>query len=69
MLVATYEPEVSATSFSVIINEDRWNGLPDDIRQIFEDASGREWHARVGDIWASEYNRDPFSGAAPKTQT
>ena len=36
---------LGTTSFSVIINEDRWNGLPDDIRKIFEDASGSEWHA------------------------
>ena len=42
---------LGTTSFSVIINEDRWNGLPDDIRKIFEDASGRDWHAKVGDIW------------------
>ena len=42
---------LGTTSFSVVINEDRWNGLPDDIRKIFEDASGRDWHARVGDIW------------------
>ena len=42
---------LGTTSFSVIVNEDRWNGLPDDIRRIFEDASGRDWHARVGEIW------------------
>ena len=42
---------LGTTSFSVIINEERWNGLPDDIRKIFEDASGRDWHAKVGDIW------------------
>ena len=37
---------LGTTSFSVIINEDRRNGLPDDIRKIFEDASGSEWHAK-----------------------
>ena len=42
---------LGTTSFSVIMNEDRWNGLPDDIRKIFEDASGRDWHAEVGNIW------------------
>ena len=33
---------LGTTSFSVVINEDRWNGLPDDVRKIFEDASGSE---------------------------
>ena len=42
---------LGTTSFSVVINEDRWNGLPDDVRKIFEDASGSEWHAKVGEIW------------------
>ena len=42
---------LGTTSFSVVINEQRWNGLPDDIRKVFEDASGRDWHAKVGDIW------------------
>ena len=42
---------LGTTSFSVIINEDRWNGLPADIQQIFLDNSGEDWHAEVGAIW------------------
>ena len=33
------------------MNADRWNGLPDDIKKAFKDASGREWWGQVGDIW------------------
>ena len=39
------------TSFSVIVNEKRWNGLPADIRRIFLDHSGEDWHGEVGAIW------------------
>ncbi|MES0828400.1 TRAP transporter substrate-binding protein [Ruegeria sp. SCP11] len=42
---------LGTTSFSVIMNEDRWNSLPADIQQIFLDHSGLEWHAEVGEIW------------------
>lgn len=42
---------LGTTSFSVIINDDRWNGLPADIQQIFLDNSGADWHAEVGAIW------------------
>ena len=42
---------LGTTSFSVIMNEDRWNSLPADIQQIFNDNSGLEWHAKVGEIW------------------
>ncbi|MDX1780732.1 MAG: TRAP transporter substrate-binding protein [Thalassovita sp.] len=43
---------LGTTSFSVIINEDRWNSLPADIQQIFIDNSGPEWHEEVGKVWA-----------------
>ncbi|MGI9395823.1 MAG: TRAP transporter substrate-binding protein [Boseongicola sp.] len=42
---------LGTTSFSVIMNEDRWNSLPADIQQIFLDASGQDWHSEVGNIW------------------
>ena len=42
---------LGTTSFSVIINEDRWNSMPADIQQIFLDNSGEDWHAEVGAIW------------------
>lgn len=42
---------IGTISFSVIINEDRWNALPEDIQQIFLDASDEAWHEEVGGIW------------------
>lgn len=42
---------LGTTSFSVIINEDRWDGLPADIQQIFLDNSDEEWHKEVGAVW------------------
>ncbi len=42
---------LGTTSFSVIMNEDRWNGLPADIQQIFIDNSGPDWHAEIGRVW------------------
>ncbi len=43
---------LGTTSFSVIMNEDRWNSLPADIQQIFVDNSGPEWHEEIGKVWA-----------------
>ncbi len=37
--------------FQVSMNLDRWNGLPEDIQQIFLDNSGEEWLREVGQIW------------------
>lgn len=39
------------TTFQVSMNKARWDGLPDDIKKAFSDASGPEWWAKVGDIW------------------
>ncbi len=39
------------TTFQVSMNLDRWNGLPEDIKQAFIDASGEEWLAELGEIW------------------
>jgi TRAP-type C4-dicarboxylate transport system substrate-binding protein len=39
------------TTFQVSMNQARWDGLPDDIKKAFKDASGPEWWAQVGDIW------------------
>lgn len=39
------------TSFQVAMNTARWEKLPDDIKKIFLDHSGAEWHKEVGDIW------------------
>lgn len=42
---------LGTTVFSVIMNEKRWNSLPEDIQQIFLEHSGQEWHGEVGRIW------------------
>ena len=42
---------LGTTSFSVIINQGKWDSFPADIQQIFIDNSGEEWHAEVGQIW------------------
>ena len=42
---------LGTTSFQVSMNKARWDGLPDDIKKAFKDASGRDWWAEVGKIW------------------
>ena len=39
------------TTFQVSMNEARWDGLPDDIKKAFKDASGADWWAKVGEVW------------------
>ena len=39
------------TTFQVSMNKARWEGLPDDIKKAFRDASGRDWWAKVADAW------------------
>ncbi len=42
---------LGASVFQVSMNLDRWNGLPEDIQQIFLDNSGEDWLREVGQIW------------------
>lgn len=42
---------LGTTTFQVSMNKARWDALPDDIKQAFRDASGRDWVAEVGRIW------------------
>ncbi len=42
---------LGTTTFSVIMNQGRWKGLPADIQKIFTENSGPEWHREVGEIW------------------
>ncbi|MFT6657659.1 TRAP transporter substrate-binding protein [Maritalea sp.] len=37
--------------FQMSMNGERWNGLPDDIKQAFLDASGTEWLTKLGQVW------------------
>jgi TRAP-type C4-dicarboxylate transport system substrate-binding protein len=39
------------TTFQVSMNKARWEGLPDDLKQVFKDNSGEEWLREVADIW------------------
>ncbi len=39
------------TTFQVSMNQARWDSLPADVQQAFRDASGRDWWARVGEVW------------------
>ncbi|MBY6049020.1 TRAP transporter substrate-binding protein [Vannielia litorea] len=41
------------TSFSVLMNEAKWDSLPEDIQAIFREASDEAWHAEVGEVWAN----------------
>ncbi|HEU0223449.1 MAG TPA: TRAP transporter substrate-binding protein [Paracoccaceae bacterium] len=42
---------LGTTTFQVSMNQGRWEGLPDDIRAIFKDASSRDWWGSVGEYW------------------
>jgi len=44
---------LGTTSFQLAMNTARWNTLPDDIKQIFLDNSGEDWHREVGRIWTA----------------
>jgi len=46
---------LGTATFSVVMNKDRWNSLPNDIKNIFRKNSGIDWVTEVGQIWdASE---------------
>ncbi len=42
---------LGTTSFSVLMNEDKWDSLPEDIQAVFREVSGEDWHAEVGEVW------------------
>ncbi len=42
---------LGTTTFQVSMNKARWDGLPADIQQAFRDASGRDWWAKVAEVW------------------
>lgn len=44
---------LGTTTFQVSMNQDRWDSLPDDLKQVFIDNSGPEWLKEVGEIWAA----------------
>lgn len=42
---------LGTTTFQVSMNKGRWEGLPDDIKKAFKDASTPEWLETIGKIW------------------
>lgn len=61
---------LGTTTFQVSMNGARWDGLPDDIKKAFKDASGRDWWASVGDYWrASDDFGISLAVKAGKTHT
>lgn len=45
------------TTFQVSMNKGRWESLPDDIKEAFRAASGRDWWGKVGEIWRASDDR------------
>lgn len=45
------QTRLGTTTFQVSMNKERWDGLPDDIKQAFRDASGRDWWGKVAEAW------------------
>ena len=37
--------------FQVSMNKATWDGLPDDVKQAFRDASGEDWLRELGSVW------------------
>ena len=37
--------------FQVSMNKATWDGLPDDVKQAFRDASGEDWLRELGGVW------------------
>ena len=61
---------LGTTTFQVSMNQARWDGLPDDIKKAFADASGRDWWGKVGEIWrASDNHGIEVAEKAGKTHT
>jgi TRAP-type transport system periplasmic protein len=40
------------TSFFVVMNKDKWNALPDDVKKIIEEIN-KEWIVKTGEAWDS----------------
>ncbi|WP_226581529.1 TRAP transporter substrate-binding protein [Acuticoccus sediminis] len=45
------------TVFQVSMNKDRWDSLPDDLKQIINDNTGPEWLGEVADVWIAADKR------------
>lgn len=43
-------PSAYTTSFFVVMNKDKWNALPDDVKKTIEEIN-QEWIPKTGDAW------------------
>lgn len=48
---------LGTTTFQVSMNQDRWDSLPDDIKQIFTEQSGEDWLVEVANLWRRNDDR------------
>lgn len=42
------------TTFQVSMNKAKWNGLPDDLKKVFDKNCGHDWLVEVGHIWRED---------------
>jgi TRAP-type C4-dicarboxylate transport system substrate-binding protein len=45
------------TTFQVSMNKARWESLPDDLKAVFDKASGEDWLRKVGEVWRATDDR------------
>lgn len=48
---------IGTSVFQVSMNQGRWDGLPDDIKQAFRDASDEDWLREMGEVWRASDER------------
>lgn len=48
---------IGTSVFQVSMNQGRWDGLPDDVKQAFQDASGEDWLRELGEVWRAADDR------------
>ncbi|MCP1199522.1 TRAP transporter substrate-binding protein [Notoacmeibacter sp. MSK16QG-6] len=39
------------TTFQVSMNKNRWESLPEDLQQVFNEASNEDWLREIGEVW------------------
>lgn len=45
---------LGTTTFQVSMNMGTWEGLPDDLKAVFDNATGEDWWKEVGNIWRED---------------
>jgi TRAP-type C4-dicarboxylate transport system substrate-binding protein len=44
------------TTFQVSMNKARWDSMPDDLKEVFSNASGEDWLRQIGEVWRNNDN-------------